>query len=193
MTGGTPLILVGLSCPKEFWKFKVTVWTGRCRVLAPAPCTARPGGRPWWQPAVGQGCVFGSSLSARRCPGALPGRVADGMRRCCGRSALRWPSAAAPGWGCVSSVTKTEQVRRAWPLSQDCSGVDHSPVGPIASLTVRGHRRELAWQRNTRTAGLLRANSAGMPGLAFRWDSGRIGSWLKSYRRQPRIFQGDIG
>jgi hypothetical protein len=37
MTGGTPLILVGLSCPKKFWKFKVTVWTGRCRVLAPAP------------------------------------------------------------------------------------------------------------------------------------------------------------
>jgi hypothetical protein len=72
-------------------------------------------------------------------------------------------------------------------------------AGPLTSWTAHKfdgaarHAEELAWQRNTRTAGLLRANSAGMPELALRWDSGHSGSLLKSYRRQPRIFQGNIG
>jgi hypothetical protein len=158
-------------------------------------CSAGVVGHGGQQP--GQGCVFGSSLSASRCPGGLPGRVADLMEcgGCCGRSALRWLSAAAPGLGVwVSSATKTEQVRRAWPLSQVCSGVDRSPAGPLTSLTARGAIAG-SW-RGSAIQELRDGCERTLPGCR-NWPFGGIrvavGRCLKSYRRQLRIFQGNMG
>ena len=94
------------------------------------------------------------------------------FRASCRCSACRW----------VSSVTKTEQVRQALPLSQDCSGGSrHQPLG--RNRSARSNRCRLSWSSRENWTRVPSARSLAVARNACSACSSRCGDVVHGHGR----------